>query len=409
MRPLAALRLATSSLKAHKLRSALTILGIIIGVASVITMVAIGQGARRQIEEQVRALGTNVVMLLPGFNRSGPVRSSSGGTPLTDRDAAAIARRISGVEVAAPIRQGSAQLIYAGRNWSSTVVGSTADIFVARDLTLAEGRKFSDRESRSPAKVAIVGQTVVKELFAGASPLGQTIRVNRVPMKVIGVLEAKGQNAMGQDQDDTVLVPLKAAQSRLLGGRSRGAGEVNMIAIKARRASLVDQVQTEVDALMRERQRLRPDQEAGFAVRSLSELMAVRTQTTNTMTGLLGAIASVALVVGGIGIMNIMLVSVTERTREIGLRMAVGARPEDILLQFLTEAGLLALIGGVIGVGIALALSLAIAQFAGWSVSIDPAIVLVSLLFSGGVGVVFGFYPARKAARLNPIEALRHD
>ena len=405
----AASRLALGSLRAHKLRSILTMLGVIIGVLSVVTMVSIGAGAKQQISQQVKALGTNILMLTPGFGRNGPVRTSGGGTPLTERDAAAIGKQVSGVTVSVPVRQGGGQLVVDGANWSSQIIGTTTEIIIARDWSLADGRIFTASEQRGGGKVAVIGQTVAKQLFSGASPLDRTIRVNRIPLTVIGVLTPKGQNMLGQDQDDVVVVPLKTAQSRLLGGSNRAPGEVNQIIIKASSASALTQVQRDVDALMHERQRLAPDEAASYSLRNLSELLALSTATTGVMTALLSSIASVALVVGGIGIMNIMLVSVTERTREIGLRMAVGARPGDILLQFLTEAAMLSVLGGVIGIALALPLCFAIATFAGWTVTVAPQVVILSVLFSAAIGLIFGFYPARRASRLIPIEALRYD
>jgi len=408
MRVDAAARLALGSLRAHKLRSILTMLGVIIGVLSVVTMVSIGEGAKRQIDDQVRALGSNIMILSAGFGR-GPVRTSGSGTPLTDRDAKAIATQVTGVRVAVPVRQGGTQAIADGVNWSTQLLGTTNDILVARDWSLASGRIFTPSEERGGGKVAVVGQTVVKELFGGQDPVGRTFRANRIPLTVVGTLSPKGQNMMGQDQDDIIVVPLKTAQSRLLGGGNRAPGEVNQIIIKAQSDRVMNAVQRDTDALMRERQRIGPDEPAGYNLRNLSEMMQLQTATTSVMTALLSAIASVALVVGGIGIMNIMLVSVTERTREIGLRMAVGARPADVLLQFLTEAAMLSLLGGLIGIALAVPLCFAIASFAGWTVAIPPTMIAVSVIFSAGIGLVFGYYPARRASRLNPIEALRYD
>ena len=405
----AAARLALGSLRAHKLRSILTMLGVIIGVLSVVTMVSIGAGAKQSINAQVKALGTNILILSTGFGRNGPVRTSGGGTPLTERDATAIAKQVTGVVVAVPVRQGGGQLVADGANWSSQILGTTDEILIARDWAVADGRVFTKSEERSGGKVAVIGQTVAKELFSNASPLGRSVRVNRIPLTVIGVLTSKGQNMMGQDQDDIVVVPLKTAQSRLLGGGNRAPGEVNQIIIKAASGGALTQVQRDVDALMHERQRLGPDEPATYNLRNLSELLALSTATTGVMTALLSSIASVALVVGGIGIMNIMLVSVTERTREIGLRMAVGARPGDVLLQFLTEAAMLSFLGGLIGIALALPLCFAIATFAGWTVTVPPQMVAVAILFSAGIGLVFGYYPAKRASKLNPIEALRYD
>jgi putative ABC transport system permease protein len=405
----AATRLALDSLRAHKLRSVLTMLGIIIGVLSVVTIVSIGEGAKRQIDDQVKALGSNIIILSTGFGQRGPVRTQGSGTPITERDAAAIAGQVSGVRVAVPVRQGSAQIVADGANWSTSVMGTTADILVARDWATKTGRVFTASEERGGAKVAVLGQTVVKELFGGADPIGRTIRAKGIPLRVIGTLTPKGQNMLGQDQDDIVVVPLKTAQSRVLGGGDRAPGEVNQIIIKAVSEAALSGVQRDADALMRERQRIGPDEPAGFNLRNLSEIMQLQSGTASVMTALLSAIASVALVVGGIGIMNIMLVSVTERTREIGLRMAVGARPGDVLLQFLTEAATLSFVGGIIGVVLAIPICFAFAAFAGWEVAIPVEMVFVALIFSGGIGVIFGYYPARRASKLSPIEALRYD
>jgi len=408
MRLLPSLQLAFASLKAHKMRSALTMLGIIIGVASVITMVSIGQGARDKIDSEIRAMGTNLMMIFPSGGR-GPVRSADSAMPLLDRDAEAIKKRISGVVAAAPVRFGSGQIVTSGRNWEAQLVGTNNDYLISRNWAVAEGRQFRPLEERSATKVVLIGDSVRQELFPSGGALGATIRVNRTPMQVIGVLASKGSGSGQRDEDNVLIVPLKTAQSRLMGSGDRIAGEVHAIFVKTTTQEIMATVHGQIEALMRERKRTPAGADAPVRIGNLTEMMALRTATTRTMTALLGAIASVALIVGGIGIMNIMLVSVTERTREIGLRMAVGARPEDIMSQFLTESALLSLVGGLIGVAISLLLVIAINLSGVFEVTLNLQIVLVSLFFAGLVGIVFGYYPARKAAQLNPIEALRYD
>ncbi|MCH8685055.1 ABC transporter permease [Pedomonas mirosovicensis] len=408
MKLIPSLRLATLSLKAHKLRSALTMLGIIIGVASVITMVSIGQGARDKIDAEIRAMGTNLMIIFPSGGR-GPVRSESSTIPMVEKDAEAMKRRISGVVAAAPVRFGQGQIVVGGSNWEATLLGTNNDFLIARNWAVAEGRDFRPLEERSASKVVLIGESVRKELFPKGGAIGATIRINRVPMKVVGILAPKGSGSGQRDEDNVTIVPLKTAQSRLMGSGDRIAGEIHAIFVKTSSQEIMTRVQAEIESLMRELKRTPAGADAPVRVGNLTEMMALRTQTTRTMTALLGAIASVALVVGGIGIMNIMLVSVTERTREIGLRMAVGARPEDILSQFLTESALLSLVGGLIGVAISLLLVFGISMLGAFDVTLNMQIVLVSLFFAGLVGIVFGYYPARKASRLNPIEALRYD
>ena len=408
MRLIPSLQLAITSLNAHKMRSVLTMLGIIIGVASVITMVSIGQGARDKIDSEIRAMGTNLMMIFPSGGR-GPVRSADSAMPLLDRDAEAIKKRISGVEAAAPVRFGSGQIVTGGKNWESQLYGTNNDYLIARNWVVAEGRQFQPLEERSAAKVVLIGESVRRELFPSGGAVGSTIRVNRTPMQVIGVLASKGSGSGQQDEDNVLIVPLKTAQSRLMGSGDRIAGEVHAIFLKTSSQQIMASVQGQVEDLMRERKRTPESADSPVRIGNLTEMMALRTATTRTMTALLGAIASVALMVGGIGIMNIMLVSVTERTREIGLRMAVGARPEDIMSQFLTESALLSLVGGLIGVVLSLLLVVAISLTGAFDISLNLQIVAVSLFFAGLVGIVFGYYPARKAARLNPIEALRYD
>lgn len=409
MRMMASLRMALSALRLNLLRSLLTMLGIIIGVAAVIATVAVGSGARSQIDAQIKSLGTNIMILTSGPGFGGGVRIAGGGTPLTEDDGKAVGRDVAGIDLVSSVRQGSGQLIYQGTNWATQLQGVDANYLTVREWPLESGRFFSDQESRSGAKVGLIGKTVERELFHGASAIGQTIRVNRLPVKVIGILVGKGQSLNGQDQDDAVLVPLKTAQSRLLGGSNATPKLVNLVFIKTTVADTSGQVAEAVRQVMRQRQHVRPNASETFRVRNLSELVQARTATTKTLTALLGVVAAVSLVVGGIGIMNIMLVSVIERTREIGVRMAVGARPSDIRRQFLVEAILLSLLGGIVGALIGIGVSALAGSLAGWPILLEPSAVLLALAFAGVVGIVFGYLPANRAAGLDPIMALRTE
>jgi putative ABC transport system permease protein len=411
MNPMVSVTMALEALRANKLRSLLTMLGIIIGVTAVIAMVSIGRGAEKQVNEQISALGTNTLVVFPGGGRGGgPANTAGGGAPLTEDDAIALKKRLPELEAVAPLRQGSAQAIAANENWSTNVIGVTQDYFVARDLKITSGRSFTDREIRTAGKMALVGPTIVKNLYAGGDPLGSTLRVNKVPLLVIGVLEEKGQSFGGNDQDDVVIVPLATARNRILGARPNAAPRaIGNINLKVRDGYDMNDAQDAVKQILRERRRIKDGEEDGFNVRNLSEIANARASTSKILSGLLAAIASISLLVGGIGIMNIMLVSVTERTREIGLRMAVGARPRDVLNQFLIEALVLALIGGLIGVVLGLVIAVAVAQLAGWPIVVSPSVIALATIFSGGTGVAFGFYPALRASRLSPIEALRTD
>jgi putative ABC transport system permease protein len=406
----ASARIAVRALRVNKLRSALTMLGIVIGVGAVITMVAVGSGAQARVAEQIQSLGSNMIIVLSGSVVSGGVRMGSGSQlTITEDDAWAIQREIPAVVSAAPTSRGGAQVVYGNLNWATGIQGVTLEFFTAREWDVADGRLFSQEEIEGAGKVALVGQTVVASLFGDSDPLGLVIRIKNVPFTVIGVLERKGQTTFGQDQDDTVLIPLSTAKKKVLGASQANARSVGSIAVKVREARAMGEAEQEIRGLLRQRHRLQTFQDDDFNIRNLTEVLQSQEASSRVLTLLLAAIASVSLLVGGIGIMNIMLVSVTERTREIGLRMAVGARGRDILLQFLVEAVTLSLIGGAIGIATGLGGSYSIAYFAQWHTLVSTEAVLVAFAFAAAVGVFFGFYPARKAAALNPIDALRYE
>jgi putative ABC transport system permease protein len=406
----ALLRIALRALAVNKLRSALTMLGIIIGVSAVIVMIAVGAGAQARVEEQIRALGSNLLLILSGARTASGVRLGMGSNfSLNEGDAFAVTREIAGA-TAAPAVRGGAQLIWGNVNWSTVIFGTTPEYLPVRQWTLAAGRSFEPAEMSGAAKVCIVGQTVVRQLFGATDPIGQTIRIRRVPFTVIGVLENKGQSMMGTDQDDLVLMPLNTARNRVLGATTLAKQRaVSAIWVKVDDGLDTNAVAEQVRALLRQRHRLQPGADDDFSLRNLAEIMAAREASSRVLTLLLAAVASVSLVVGGIGIMNIMLVSVTERTREIGLRMAVGARTRDILGQFLVEAVTLSLIGGLVGTLLGVGGAFAVGRLAGWRVLLSGEAVLLAVAFAFLIGVFFGFYPARKAARLNPVEALRFE
>jgi putative ABC transport system permease protein len=403
-------KVALRALAVNKLRSALTMLGIIIGVAAVIVMIAVGAGAQARVEEQIRSLGSNLLLILSGARTQGGVRLAVGsGFTLSEDDAIAINRELLEAR-AAPALRGGAQVVWGNNNWATQIYGTTPDYLDVRQWALQSGRIFEPAEMSGAGKVCVVGQTVVRELFGGADPVGQVIRIKRVPFTVIGVLENKGQSLMGTDQDDIILVPIATARSRVLGSASLAKQRaVSTIWVKVAEGYDTRTVEEQVRALLRQRHRLQPGAEDDFSLRNLAELMAAQEASSRVLALLLAAVASVSLVVGGIGIMNIMLVSVTERTREIGLRMAVGARTRDILGQFLVEAVTLSLIGGLAGVLIGVGGALAVAQLAGWKVLLSGEAIALAVAFAFAIGVFFGFYPARKAARLNPVEALRFE
>jgi putative ABC transport system permease protein len=403
-------RIAVNALRVNKLRSALTMLGIIIGVGAVIAMVAVGAGAQARVAEQIQSLGSNLIIVLSGSVTSGGIRMGHGSQlTITEEDAIAIQREIPAVQAAAASSRGTAQVVYGNLNWSTVIHGVTPEYFEAREWSVVAGRPVIPEEVDGAAKVAILGQTTALNLFGEADPLGQVIRIRKVPFTVVGLLDRKGQNTWGQDQDDVILIPLSAAKKKVLGTPQSNPRAVGSISVKVRAGEDVAEAEQQIRDLLRQRHKLQPYQDDDFFLRNLSEVLQTQEESSRVMTYLLAAIASISLLVGGIGIMNIMLVSVTERTREIGLRMAVGARSRDILAQFLVEAVTLSLIGGLIGIVLGLGGSRAISYYFEWRTAVAPEAIAVAFGFAATVGVFFGFYPARKAARLDPIDALRYE
>ena len=404
----ATLRISLRALWVNKMRSSLTMLGIIIGVASVITMLAVGNAASQKLSEQIANVGTNLLMIFPGSSTQGGVRMGMGSqSSLTWADAQAIEKEIDGVVAVAPMINKGAQVVYGNQNWSTGIYGTTSSMLTVRDCGLEAGRNFSDQDIRNANKVAIIGGTVADNLFGSADPMGQIIRVQKVPFSVIGIMERKGQSPMGQDQDDVVYIPLTTAQKKIFGVTIPGM--VRHIIVKAQSTEVLSEMEKNVNELMRQRHRIGPGKEDDFSVRNLTQMLEMAQQFTKIITLLLGSIASVSLLVGGIGIMNIMLVSVTERTREIGIRMAVGAKASDIRLQFIIEAMTLSLIGGMAGILFGVVLSAVLAKLSGWPTLISMFSVILAVSFSGFVGIFFGFYPAYKASLLHPIDALRYE
>jgi len=395
------LLLALRAIRRNLMRSFLTILGIVIGVAAVITMVTLGNGATRSVSDQISSMGSNLVMLIPG-QRFGP--GSEGAPNFRSGDAEAIRNQIGAVRAVAPMANKTATAVYQARNWSTVVNGSSDDYFEAGNWTLAAGRTFSEAEERAGKAVCVLGDTVRNKLFDQQNPVGSEIRIKQFACEVIGLLKPKGQSAMGSDQDDIVVMPLRTVQRRLTGSQ-----DVNRITVSIRDGVSIDAVKDQLTLLLRERRNIGANEDDDFRVLDTRQIAETLTSTTKILTMLLGAVAAVSLLVGGIGIMNIMLVSVTERTREIGIRLAIGALEREVLLQFLIEAVVLSSLGGLIGIALATAASVGLAGLMNIPYLFDPAINLLSFLFSAAIGVLFGYFPARRAASLNPIDALRHE
>ena len=405
-----ALRAALDSLRANPLRSALTMLGIVIGVAAVIATVAVGAGARDQVLRQIASLGTNLIMVGQGsIVRSGVKLGAGTASTLTEDDALAVLTEIPGVVVTAPSVRWGLQIVAGNQNWGTVLFGITPDYMDARDWTVATGRGLSDEDVAQANKVVVLGQTVVRNLFGGGDPIGEPVRVFSTPLTVVGVLAEKGQNTQGQDQDDVIFVPLSTAKRNIPGMAKSNPRFIHTMVVKMRDGADMAEAQAQIRDLLRQRHRLIPGQDDDFWMRDLSEVSATRDASSRALSFLLAAVAAVSLLVGGIGIMNIMLVSVTERTREIGLRLAIGARRRDILIQFLIESTTLSLIGAAVGVALGIATAMGVAALAGWPTLIQIDSVVLAVVVSGLIGVFFGLYPARRAALLNPIEALRHE
>ncbi|HTJ79063.1 MAG TPA: ABC transporter permease [Rariglobus sp.] len=402
MRPVATTIIALRALRRNKMRSVLTALGMIIGVGAVIAMVSIGNGAKSQVEGAIASLGQNIVSVFPGSFSTGGARGGWGSAnTLTPEDALAIQREISGVVAVSPETRNRSQVLANGLNWNTTIYGESPDFPSIRSWDVSEGTMFTDADVRSASKVAVIGQTIADQIFPGSSPIGQTLRIRNIPFKVIGILATKGFNYFGTDQDDAVIVPYTSSMRRLFRRTT-----LSTILIQAATKDQMFRIQQETTDLLQQR---RAGRDPDFTVRNQLELAEAATSTTRTMTALLGAIAGVSLIVGGIGIMNIMLVSVTERTREIGIRLAIGAHDRDIRLQFLLEAMVLSLMGGTLGILLGIISSQLVSAINGWPVLVSTTAVIVAFLFSGAVGIIFGFYPAHKAAQLDPIEALRFE
>lgn len=396
------LLMALRELRRNMMRSILTTLGIVIGVGAVITLVTLGHGATEKVTSEISRMGVNLLFVEPGSQRRGPTVSKA--SRLTVRDVEAIAREVSAVSAVTPLASQSVLVVYANKNWNTQVTGTTNAYFEVRGLKLTAGRTFSDVELQGGTPACILGATVRRELFGRQDPLGASIRAGKLSCRVIGVVESMGQSTMGMDQDDFILLPISAFQRRIAGN-----DDIGTILVSAVSESAIEKAKKQIEMLMRERRRIALGQEDDFTVQDMKEIVTTIRATTGALTALLGAIAAVSLLVGGIGIMNIMLVSVTERTREIGIRLAIGARGREIQLQFLVEAVVLSMLGGILGMLLGLGGSFAAGRVLGLPFRVLPEIVLIALAFSATVGVAFGFFPARKAARLNPIEALRHE
>jgi putative ABC transport system permease protein len=401
----ATLKIALRALARNKMRSALTMLGIIIGVGAVIAMVGVGQGAQQKVQDQIASMGTNLLFVSSGSVNRGGMRMGSGQTKtLVYDDMKAIQREIPAVANAAPGAGSSAQVVYNNQNWNTRITGTEPQYFKVRDWPIAQGASFSQEDVHLAANVAVIGETVRQNLFAATDPIAQTIRIGNLPFQVVGVLAPKGQSGMGQDQDDTIVIPITTLQKKI-----SGQNWLQFIMVSAVSQPASYAAQQQISSLLRDRHRIRPGQDDDFFVRNLADVAELADASSKVMTYLLASIAGVSLIVGGIGIMNIMLVSVTERTREIGIRIAIGATEQDVQRQFLSESVVLSLIGGAIGILFGVGSSLIITKTLGWAVLISPMAIVAAVIFSMAVGIFFGFYPARKASQLDPIEALRFE
>jgi putative ABC transport system permease protein len=404
------LSIAMQALRVNKMRSILTMLGIVIGVAAVIAMIAIGGGAQQRLQEQIASLGSNLLIVVPGsIIQSGARLGAGNAQTLTEQDARAITTEIPDVAFAAPLTRSNAQVVFGNTNWATNINGVYNDYFDVREWNLAEGRFFDQGEITRFGKVAILGKTVSSQLFGEDNPVGQVVRIRGIPFEIIGLMESKGQSSQGQDQDDVIFVPLTTGRNRLFGEPRGRIARVGTIMIKAQEGSDTQEVEARITELLRQRHRIQTGMENDFQVRNLTEILKTQEAASKVMSMLLAAVASVSLLVGGIGIMNIMLVSVTERTREIGLRLAVGARGRDIMMQFLVEAMTLATLGGAIGVLLGVLISWLVAYIASWSISLNLLSIIFAVGFSAAIGIFFGYYPAKKAAKMQPIEALRYE
>jgi len=399
------IRVAGRAIRRNKMRSSLTMLGIIIGVATVVAMVGIGQGASQSVQNQISAMGDNVVMIMSGGGPRGGVHRGPGSRmTLTEGDAEAISQRAPSIALVAPLVHGSAQVIAGNQNWPTSIQGSTPDYFAIRELNPSSGRLFLASEAKSGSKVCVLGATVAENLFPDAEAVGAIIRIKNLPFLVVGVLESKGASGFGSDQDDVIIAPLKAVQRRIV-----GTTFVHMIFCSATSRQDVPEAREQIATILRARHRIIAEDDDDFHIRAQTDIAETAESVTGVLTTMLGSIAAVSLLVGGIGIMNIMLVSVTERTREIGIRMAVGARARDIMWQFIVEAIVLSMAGGFLGVLTGIGICRAVSRFVGWATTVEPETVAMALVFSSLVGIFFGFYPARKAARLDPIQALHYE